>query len=71
MNNRGLHSSRVIWLNVVWFSQDVQFLSEGYELVQVAREAHIFVDIYVHHDVYEDKIIILNCGETIRSSLKP
>lgn len=53
------------------FSQDVQLLSEGYEVVQVAREAHIFVDIYVHHDVYEDKFNSLHWGETVRSSLKP
>ena len=71
MDEPRLYSCRVHWLNVVGFSQDVQLLSEGYEVVQVAREAYIFVDIYVHHDVYEDKFISLNCGETVRSSLKP
>ena len=69
MNERRLYSSRLIWLNVVGFSQDVQLLNEGYEVVQVAQEAHIFVDIYVHDDVYGGKFTILNCKEAVRSSL--
>lgn len=55
MNHRGLHSSHVIGVNVVGFSQNVQLLSQGHEAVQAAQEAHFFVDIYVYYDVYEDK----------------
>lgn len=58
MNEDRFCASRIIWLHVVGVSQNVQLLSEGNEVVQLAREAHVFVDIYVHADVYQDKIII-------------
>ena len=64
MNHRGLHSSRIIGVNVVGFSQNVQLLSQGHEVVQAAQEAHvfvdIFVDIYAYDDVYEDKFSIVS-----------
>ena len=44
-------------VNVVGFSQNVQLLSQGHEVVQAAQEAHVLVDIYVYYDVYEDKSV--------------
>jgi hypothetical protein len=66
MNERRLYSSRVIRVNVVKFSQDVELLSQGHEVVQAAQETHVFVDIYVHHGVYEDKFSIVNYALTVR-----
>jgi hypothetical protein len=60
MNHRGLHPSHVIGVNVVGFSQNVQLLSQGYEVFQAAQEAHVFVDIYVYYDAYEDKFSIVS-----------
>jgi hypothetical protein len=66
MNEPMLHPSRVIQVNVVKFSQDVELLSQDHEVVQAAQETYVFIDIYVYHGVYEDKFSIVNYALTVR-----